>query len=369
VKSGTACLFLSLCVGAVVLGLLAGFVPGREDARLFRRGTDMPPAGALPGNVPGEIGPGAVNGGWFYSDAISREERGPVYAFKSGTRGELLAFTRDGVALLTAAGALPLRPAPEEHMRGAGADAALPATILPAGYGEALDLRGRPLRLSSASGFPQERSFPLCPLPPDESPPLLSAPAPQYAEAPERTTDVHSLFSRARRYKALVERLAERFHIESGLVYAIIHNESNFRPDTVSSRRAVGLMQLLPSTAGGEVHKFLHGRPGELGNDELMDPENNLRYGVAYLHILLTRHFGDVTDPRSRELCAIAAYNLGPNALLSSFARDRDEAVALINSMSPEEIYTRLARDLPVRETRNFIAKVLHSKEEFSEFQ
>jgi membrane-bound lytic murein transglycosylase C len=76
-----------------------------------------------------------------------------------------------------------------------------------------------------------------------------------------------------------------------------------------------------------------------------------------------------VTHPESREFCAIAAYNLGPNALLNSFSRDRDEAITAINSLSPQEVYERLAQDLPVRETRNFIARVLNSKKEFENFQ
>ena len=131
----------------------------------------------------------------------------------------------------------------------------------------------------------------------------------------------------------------------------------------------MGLMQLLPSTAGGEVHKFLYGRASELGSEELMNPENNLRYGIAYLHLLLTRHFGEVAHPESREFCAIAGYNLGPNALLNTFARDRDEAISIINSLTPQELYERLAEELPVRETRSFVARVINSKKEFTDFQ
>jgi membrane-bound lytic murein transglycosylase C len=100
-----------------------------------------------------------------------------------------------------------------------------------------------------------------------------------------------------------------------------------------------------------------------------MSPENNLHYGIAYLHLLLTRYFREVAHPQSRELCAIAGYNLGPNALLNSFARDRDEAIAAINSLSPQELYAHLAQELPVRETRNFIARILSSKKEFVDFQ
>ena len=193
--------------------------------------------------------------------------------------------------------------------------------------------------------------------------------APGSAKTPKRPPDADTLFSRARRYRKLVEQFAERYRIDVDLIYAIIHNESNFQPGIISDKRAIGLMQILPDTAGDEVHRFLYGRPGVLTNEELIKPENKLRYGIVYLHLLLTRHFADVTDPKSREFCAIAAYNLGPNALLNSFARDRNEAVAAINNLTPQELYSRLSVDLPVRETRNFIARVLHSKKEFAEFQ
>ncbi len=58
---------------------------------------------------------------------------------------------------------------------------------------------------------------------------------------------------------------------------------------------------------------FLYGRRGQVSYDELRVPEINIRYGTAYLHILFNRYFQKVTDPVSREYCAIAAYNLGPN--------------------------------------------------------
>jgi membrane-bound lytic murein transglycosylase C len=234
----------------------------------------------------------------------------------------------------------------------------------PPQYGEALDATGEPHRwiAERASNARERCSRPLSLSGQQQA-------SVQLAAQQERPREGGPLFSRAQRYKALVERFAERYKIKTELVYAIIHNESNFQPSLVSSRQAMGLMQLLPSTAGGEVHKFLHGYTSELDGEALMNPENNLRYGIAYLHLLLTRHFGEVEHPESREFCAIAAYNLGPNALLNTFSRDRDEAIAAINSLSPQEIYERFAQDLPVRETRNFIARVLNSKKEFENFQ
>ena len=302
-----------------------------------------------------------MDGGWFHRDAVSREERRTIHYAKPDTRGELIAFTENGAALLTVAGARTLEPATDATSFYAQSSdkRLLLASSPPPHYGEALNDAGQPLRWMTA---PTTLSC-LLPISDQKKAPV------RLAEPPERPRDGMPLFSRAQRYKALVERFADRYKIKTELIYAIIHNESNFQPGIVSSRRAMGLMQLLPSTAGGEVHKFLHGRAEELDIEALMTPENNLRYGIAYLHLLLTRHFGEVADPESREFCAIAGYNLGPNALLNTFSRDRDEAITVINNLTPQELYERLARELPVRETRSFVARVLNSKKEFADFQ
>ena len=359
-------LIVFLCVSVPLLSLLSGFVPGREGVEM-RRTANTKALVRHPENKAPDASGTEADGAWFYRSAISREERGAVGYAKSNTRGEWIAFTENGIALLTAAGTRALEPGTDEalfHAQASGEAESLFTASPPPQYGEALDAAGQPQRwVAARASNALERS---------SRPPLLSrqqqAPI-QLAAQPELPREGGQLFNRAQRYKALVERFAERYKIKTELVYAIIHNESNFQPSLVSSRQATGLMQLLPSTAGGEVHKFLHGHSSELDGEDLMNPENNLRYGIAYLHLLLTRHFGEVEHPESREFCAIAAYNLGPNALLNTFSRDRDEAITVINSLSPQEVYERLAQDLPVRETRNFIARVLNSKKEFENFQ
>lgn len=110
-------------------------------------------------------------------------------------------------------------------------------------------------------------------------------------------------------------------------MYAIIHSESDFSPGLISDKSAMGLMQLLPSTASDEVHRFLYGRPGAVSFNELRVPEINIRYGTAYLHILLTRYFSGVHDPLAREYCAVAAYNMGPNRFLRLYGATNEEAV------------------------------------------
>ena len=95
---------------------------------------------------------------------------------------------------------------------------------------------------------------------------------------------------------ALIEDFASRYRVRVSLVRAVIEAESAFNPRALSSKGAMGLMQLMPSTAQ------------YLGVVDAFDPSENLRGGVAYLRHLLDRYHGD-------ERLALAAYNAGPGAV------------------------------------------------------
>lgn len=159
-------------------------------------------------------------------------------------------------------------------------------------------------------------------------------------------------------YRQLVEGFARRFGLSTELVLAIIHSESNFRTHLVSNRSAMGLMQLLPSTASDEVHRFLYGKRGQVTYAQLCVPEININYGTAYLHILNSRYFANVRDNLVREACVIASYNMGPNRFLRLYGSNNVAAVNNINSMTPEQFHADLPRRLPVRETRYYVEKV-----------
>lgn len=95
---------------------------------------------------------------------------------------------------------------------------------------------------------------------------------------------------------SIVRRLAPQYGIHPGLAFAVIRAESNFDPQATSDKNAQGLMQLIPETAS----RFNVRQP--------LDPEQNIRGGLAYLRWLLAYFQGDVP-------LAVAAYNAGEGAV------------------------------------------------------
>lgn len=122
------------------------------------------------------------------------------------------------------------------------------------------------------------------------------------------------------------------FTVHKALVYAIVRQESRFRPGVVSPAGAVGLMQLMPGTAA----------PFKSGGGGLFDPSINLKVGQDYVSWLMTQGVGyDV-------LRTVAAYNGGPATLqrTAQMLGDDDESLMVIECM-------------PAPETRDYVEKVM----------
>ncbi|MDO9084384.1 MAG: murein transglycosylase domain-containing protein, partial [Humidesulfovibrio sp.] len=173
------------------------------------------------------------------------------------------------------------------------------------------------------------------------------------------------LHVRAAKFRPLVEEAARRFGVSRNLVYAIIRVESDFNPYAINAVPAVGLMQVVPQSAGAEVQAHLTGKAGEPTKAFLFEPQHNITYGTAYLHLLGTRHLAGIDDALSREYCVIAAYNGGPGALLKTFQRERSQALATINARPPMQVYETIVERHAAVETRNYLRKVLAAKKEF----
>ncbi len=129
------------------------------------------------------------------------------------------------------------------------------------------------------------------------------------------------------------------------LVWALMREESSFRPAVVSPAGAEGLLQLMPETAARVAR--------EAGLDlsaaeRLADPAINVRLGTAYLGSLVERFGG-------RTSAAVGSYNAGPEAV----ARWLRERPALADDEWVESI--------PYDETRNYVKRVLRSRHVYRE--
>ena len=102
-----------------------------------------------------------------------------------------------------------------------------------------------------------------------------------------------------RLYGDIVSGCAEVYAVPEHIIYAVIRTESGFDEYALSSKGAVGLMQITPDT-----FNWLLSKTGEsLITDDLYKPDINIRYGVYFLSMIYSE-FGDWRT-------AYAAYNAG----------------------------------------------------------
>jgi soluble lytic murein transglycosylase-like protein len=95
--------------------------------------------------------------------------------------------------------------------------------------------------------------------------------------------------------REMIDRAAAANDLPPAFVHSVARAESAYRPDAVSVKGAIGVMQLMPATAAS-----LQADPH--------DPEQNIEAGARYLRELLIRYDGDSVK-------ALAAYNAGPGAV------------------------------------------------------
>ncbi|WP_431029249.1 lytic transglycosylase domain-containing protein [Lysinibacillus sp. LZ02] len=137
-------------------------------------------------------------------------------------------------------------------------------------------------------------------------------------EALSVSTPTTSVGASHTNYKEVIEAAAAKYNIPTKLIESVIKQESGFKPNAISSAGAIGLMQLMPSTA-----KFL-------GVTDATDPTQNIMGGTKYLRQMLDKFNGDIS-------LALAAYNAGPGN------------VSKYNGIPP------------FKETQNYVKKILNS--------
>ena len=128
--------------------------------------------------------------------------------------------------------------------------------------------------------------------------------------------------------------------VDPELVWAIMREESSFRPQVMSSAGAMGLLQLMPETARRQAVRS--GVPPIEDDDELFLPPVNIGLGTAYLAYLVER-FPD------RPSAIIGSYNAGPNAV---------ERWIDVESEVEDDVWVE---DIPYAQTRRYVKRVLRS--------
>lgn len=135
-----------------------------------------------------------------------------------------------------------------------------------------------------------------------------------------------------RDYQELIQEYAKQYNLDPGFVNAVIFVESGCRAEAVSPKGAVGLMQVMPTTA-----EWLAGMidiefdPQTLGN-----PRTNIEYGCCYLEFLSKRY----DDQRT----IAAAYNAGQGRV-NGWIKQQDGS-------------GRMIQEIPYEETRNYVKRI-----------
>jgi soluble lytic murein transglycosylase len=138
-------------------------------------------------------------------------------------------------------------------------------------------------------------------------------------------------------YKRQVLEYAQARKLDPSLIYGVMRRESLFDPLARSSVGALGLMQLMPSTARKVASSLGMKRPRKA---DILSVENNIRFGTQYLRNVMNRFDNNVA-------LAAAAYNAGPSNVRKWLPTEQT---------MPADLWVET---VPVEETRNYVQAVL----------
>ncbi len=135
------------------------------------------------------------------------------------------------------------------------------------------------------------------------------------------------------KYEESVSKYSAQYNVPEPIIYAVINAESSFRPDALSPKGAIGLMQVTPV-----AFEWLCMKEGQTRDHLLLyDPDTNIRYGTYFLSLLQNEFKNWET--------VFAAYNAGRGK---------------VNEWLDDERYSDGGRltNIPYEETRNYTKKV-----------
>lgn len=141
-----------------------------------------------------------------------------------------------------------------------------------------------------------------------------------------------------KKYTEYVEKYSKEYNVDSLLIFSIIKAESNFKAQAKSSSNAMGLMQLMESTATEIANKI----DETLEDDSLFEPEKNIMIGTKYYSELLNTYDGNM-------LLALTAYNAG---------------IGNVNQWIEAGIIKKDGSDIeniPYKETNMYVRKIINN--------
>ncbi|CAI0693376.1 Endo-type membrane-bound lytic murein transglycosylase A precursor [Serratia entomophila] len=158
-------------------------------------------------------------------------------------------------------------------------------------------------------------------------------------------------------YDSAIQDAADEYDVDAKLITAMINVESGFNPAAVSKSNAIGLMQLKADTAGCDAYRY-KGKRGCPDDDDLLDPDTNIDLGAAYLAVLQKQQLKGIDNPVTLRYATIIAYVNGTGALLRTFSSNRQQAIAMINNLSPEAFNWHVRKYHPAPQAPRHLMKV-----------
>lgn len=133
------------------------------------------------------------------------------------------------------------------------------------------------------------------------------------------------------KYENVIDKYSKEFNLDKSLVYSTINVESSFKPNSVSKSNAMGLMQILPTTANEIANKL------NITNYDILDVDTNIHFGCYYLRYLLNLYDQNLTN-------TLMAYNAG---------------LGTVNNWLQNNISIN---NIPYTETKNYVKKIIFNQ-------
>jgi len=147
------------------------------------------------------------------------------------------------------------------------------------------------------------------------------------------------------KYKNLIKQNATKYNLEPYLIASVINVESGYNSKVKSSAGAIGLMQIIPSTANyiSSIYNI-----NFQNQEDLLNPKINIEIGTAYLRYLLNK-FEDLET-------ALASYNAG-ETVVRSWLKNKDYSTN-----------QKTLNYIPYKETREYIKKINKNKKIYKNY-